>query len=229
MPNWCSTALAFYVRTEDKEGLEQLKTLQNALKTRLNAPDPEPLESGNWIGRLLMEHGGVKQEELPSSRGFLSFVAETLEANGDLTFLRADSEDAWSPKIKLWEALLKLDQFNRIGLMIIAEESGMCLYVTTDADGRFFPEKFKLDYWLKDKSTGEMKGDIEYFDSEASFLNAAEELLEIQADSVEDLEKKLREIDLDTDEGECFAAFAFSVYEPIRPAIESTIQEETAQ
>lgn len=229
MPNWCSTALAFYVRTEDTEGLQQLKKLQEALKTRLNAPDRKPLESGNWIGRLLIEHGGVTKDELPSSRGFLAYVADDLEQNGDLIFLRADSNDAWSPKLDLWEALLKLEKFNRIGLMIIAEEPGMCLHVTTDADGIVFPEKFKLDYWLKDKSTGEMSGDIEYFSSEAEFLNASEELLGIQAESIEELERKLRDTELDTEEGECFAAYAFSVYEPIRPAIETTVQEETSQ
>lgn len=159
MPNWCYTQIAFF--STDEKGLLKFK------KDILTALDSLPIiekEAKNWQGRISRYFNSSACGE----RGFIIHTSEisTTYYNGlEQYYFYLDQEDAWGPHTDMWSELLyELD--NNIDFVFRAEECGNEVYINSDVEGAFFPERYCVD---NDKES-------EYFEDENSLLNYLEKL-----------------------------------------------------
>jgi hypothetical protein len=153
MPNWCATTVVFY---GEQANLEQLWADWNeALK------DNSVKSDIGWLGKLLVYKG----EEYKNiyCRGFLADVPHLEQ--GRLTVY---SNDAWAPMFNFYNWVAECYQ---VEYVLIAEEPGCQVYINTDVEGKYFPERYFLDaYIIKDcKKMDELLtvlselSDIKYF------------------------------------------------------------------
>lgn len=145
MANWCSTS---YVIEGDKEILETIK----------RAFDNHPVKeksSENWEGNILAALG-INCEK-SSIRGFVDYYSDI----DDETFHFA-CEEAWC---RTDFAELLLSKFPSISIYWMAEEPGCEIYMTNDAYGTYFPERYYVEVQINSN------GDSEYFEEEQDAYN----------------------------------------------------------
>ena len=133
MPNWCSNSIAFY---QEDGGDAVLEAFYTDIERYLNYINPETSEHSSWVGNWL-EASKINAENL-CTRGFFT----NIELNGD--HVRVDMESAWAPLPEVWDLMAE-----RYGLayVYIAEECGCEVYVNTDTEGRFFTDRYILNYF----------------------------------------------------------------------------------
>jgi hypothetical protein len=102
-----------------------------------------------------------------------------------------DENDAWSPKLDLWDEIMTLPEYNKLSYVARAEESGCEVFVNTDDSGTIFPELYILDYSVKVPSEGKWMDDYVYFESIADLLSECKKLFGVYGKSFEDLQRKL--------------------------------------
>jgi len=124
MPNWCSNSIAFY----QEDGSVALLQAFYA--------DVQKYEDGEWVACMLKAHG-VNTDEM-YTRGFFQLC----ELNSD--HVRIDMETAWGPLSEVWTAMA--ERYN-LSYVYASEECGMSVYVNTDTEGRFFTDRYILDYF----------------------------------------------------------------------------------
>ncbi len=152
MPNWCSTEITFY--SKEKKSVEKLEQLLNELKN-----NPSRLENGFgslWLGNVLDAHG-IKWEDF-HCRGSIVNLGDVEPDFDRLWTLRISQEDAWAPNVDMWEAIL--EQYDDLHFAYSAFEPEMGLYMTSDEEGRFYPERFIVDAYLEKPD-----GCIDYYES----------------------------------------------------------------
>jgi len=104
--------------------------------------------NGVWYIRRLFDYFGHSDEHYPCGRTFVEDV-DVREKDGQV---RLRVTFAWSPEPEhVWEAFLDLGEFQEaVDFEYIAEECGNGIYINTDTDGRFFPERYCLEYNFED-------------------------------------------------------------------------------
>ena len=131
MPNWCSTA---YTLVGDKGELDALYKTMSELEQR-NQP-VEPFKFGNtWLGNLV--------EALGEDTNTVYCRGEWHDLdyhNGAITF---NTDTAWSPCNGVWD--LVRCRYPSIDYYYLAEECGNGLYLTNDADGLHYPERYLVE------------------------------------------------------------------------------------
>lgn len=130
MPNWCLTS---HVVTGDEK---QVCDLYNKMKS-LEERNESLVKNGfgkTWLGNLIALLGG--DWETTYCRG----EWQNLQKDCDDGALRFDTMSAWGePDATI--AFLR-QQYPNLDFYFLAEEPGCEYYVTNDADGKHFPERY---------------------------------------------------------------------------------------
>ena len=133
MPNWCSNKIAFY---SDENSFILLEAFHSDLQKYLDYKDPKTGENSDWVGNWL-ESNKVDTESV-HCRGFLQ-SCELYD-----TFVRVDMETAWCPTTEIWDIIAEKYSLSYV---YVSEESGNEVYVNSDAENRFFSERYILNYF----------------------------------------------------------------------------------
>lgn len=136
MPNWCFTKYAL-------EGNEQETKALYELMKELEAKEKPAVPNGfgtTWLGCLVNALGGVWENI--RCRGTWEYIE--LE-NGILNIM---TETAWAPCNECFDFICK--KFQSLRYYYQAEEPGLGLYTTNDADGQFFFDRYLVDIHAPD-------------------------------------------------------------------------------
>jgi len=130
MPNWCN---AHYVFEGELSELADLHQKLTGLTERAESLVENEF-SKNWLGNVAELFG--KNWEDTDCRGTFSSI--------DLSDgrIRLSTETAWADCSSLWD--LVCSRYKTIRYYFLAEEGGCCYYVTNDAEGKYFPERYNL-------------------------------------------------------------------------------------
>ena len=136
MPNWCCTKYAFYTNDGDKgELLRFYKNLSDIIL--IPSEIKNDFEPG-WLGKVAIRHG--LDHEKTSCRGTINYL-ENYDPKDN--FFTLESETAWIPADELWEAVIA--RYKGISFVYLAEEPGMEIFINTDSNGTYFPEKYLVE------------------------------------------------------------------------------------
>lgn len=141
MPNWCFTT--YVIEGEQKD----LQCINKAICDVLDGKVPiQEKSSQSWEGNILhalrIPTENKNGNQYGHLRGFISVHPDL----GD-GILRFDAEEAWGPTI--FGEMLRV-RFKDINVYWRAEESGCETFLTNDAEGRHFPDKFYVDTCIND-------------------------------------------------------------------------------
>jgi hypothetical protein len=187
MANWASNSIAFY---QEDGG--------NALLQAFYADVQKYVESGDdWVGHML-ESNRVNTDEM-YTRGFFQCCV----LNSD--HVRVDMETAWGPLPEVWD---KMAEKYGLAYVYISEECGMSVYVNTDVSGRFFCDRYLLDYFVVEdlglspymltkygERLRELSGETTYYEDFDDVLNDFKSL-GFRGDNLEDLNEYLGKFNL---------------------------------
>ena len=136
MANLCINSIVFY--SSDREALSVLRIYIIGTMA--------PFGSGE-VRDLLIKLGYQKREaeELAQARNSIVHCNEVEKLDDGAYYLMFQTESAWVPHVEPFEHLLKTRYANRIKMVYCSEECGMEVYVNTDVQGIFFPERFLVD------------------------------------------------------------------------------------
>lgn len=132
MANECSTKYMFFGDTEHIADLqEKILKVQETKETSLHT---------------LAELYAVNLSDIPC-RGHISYMDMW---NNDGTALMLETITAWNPQTELFDAVihkhyLDANENRLIDFVYIAEEPGFNIYINTDTEGEFFPDRFYID------------------------------------------------------------------------------------
>lgn len=138
MPNWCSNVFAIYPKNDSDLGKAQLKRLFAQLRKVTQIDYPEGAKNHNWYGLLSVMMG--KDEADICARGTIEYT----QWCGDHILM--GTETAWEPQDDVVRDMLDCKECSELAVVLFAEEGGSEIYINTDDTGRFFPEKYVLDY-----------------------------------------------------------------------------------
>jgi hypothetical protein len=195
MPNWCSNSIAFYHEDND---VCLLEAFFMDVEKYVNYIDPETNRHCDWVGNFL-KSSKIDPESV-YSRGFF----QNCELNSD--HVRVDMETAWGPLPEVWD--LMAEKYT-LSYVYISEECGCAVYVNTDVEGRFFSDRYILDYFSVDdlqlppniiekygKRLRELEGETTYYDNFDNVLNDFKQL-GFYGDNIKDLNKYLEQFNIE--------------------------------
>ena len=127
MPNWCNNFITFW-SDGTPEGNSALIDLHNKMNQVYNLMRQICPENGDLWEVYLAKYGyGV--EISCYQRGYIYWVSDIV-GNGEEFSIECN--DAWSPNIQFWQALLCYFYQNRVSFTFQASEPGMQIYETND-------------------------------------------------------------------------------------------------
>lgn len=185
MPNWCNTA---YTVVGDEKDLDALHKTMRELETRKEPSVPNGFGT-SWLGCLVDALGDDwNKVHCRGEWGGLEYEG------GELTFY---TMTAWCPCNEVWE--LVREKFPSISYYYMAEESGCNVYLTNDANGIYYPERYYVELCT-------VKGEYcsEYFQSMAEACSYIRENTgcEVATDAeIEELNDKMNE---ENEEAYCY-------------------------
>lgn len=191
MANWCDTHIVFY-----SDNTEQLSDFYNKLRV---------IES-NGLARIA-DSFGIDRDTIPC-RGAIYYTSE-IEKDGKRFYI--DQEDAWLPKIKVWQEILKKN-YPEINLVFRAEEPGCEVFINSDIDGDYISEEYYLDYCLPDTDYV-----TEFFDDKSSLILYGKKLFDDDSIyTVSDIRLRAKAIIENSDDAD---DYFFSLYKYSKEAI----------
>ena len=178
MPNWCNNYIAIYRDDDTQKSKGQLRELYLKLRALLdddNSTINKELKAKdidkNWYGNILVLYG--KNDEDIAYRGTIEEVVWEGAIDEDGGWIRIQTETAWDPQIEIIKSLID-DYCPNLTFEYVAEEPGCEIYVNTDVSGRFFLERYVINY---DFNAISGYSDDEYLKDETEFLNSAKDIL----------------------------------------------------
>lgn len=182
MANWCYNYIAIYRRDLKGESLRQIQDLYVKLKSFGTAGsilgEPKKDSEGNyasqnWYGNLLMMCGVPEKDvECRGSIQDIQWRDDKLEDGG---WIEIETETAWSPQVEDVVGKMLEDYYPDLDYEFIAEEPGCEIYINTDISGRFFVDRYKIDYDISEIAPPYC--DTEYFDNDEDFLDRVKEIM----------------------------------------------------
>jgi hypothetical protein len=103
-------------------------------------PEINNTDDPGWLGNVALAHG-LDYEKLPC-RGSIGKLGEYED---EYNFFMLESETEWCPTEQLWTAVVA--QYNGVSFFYIAEEAGADIFVNTDIEGIYLPERYLLEIW----------------------------------------------------------------------------------
>lgn len=166
MANWCSNVFAIYSKNDSDLGKAQLKRLFAQLRKVTQIDYPDGADKHDWYGLLAVMRG--RAEEDIYAQGFI----DGIQWYDD--HISMQTETAWEPQDDVVKDMLDCKECSELAFVLLAEEGGNEIYINTDAAGRFFSERYVLDYDLTDATglvgEGRVGGDREYYSTPESLL-----------------------------------------------------------
>lgn len=137
MVNWCTTA---YVIEGNAKELESLYKAMTEVKMGKNPNVEDPFGS---VGLLCLVKSLNGDRSKMDCRGYW----KNLEINGDT--LKVTTLTAWKPSNKILDFIC--EKFPSLGYYYRAEESGKLIYETNDRNGKYFPEKYRVEIFTPEE------------------------------------------------------------------------------
>ena len=170
MANWASTSY----RIEGSE--RDLKKVYDVIDNFVTGKSKPVLEdaSKEWEGNIVKALG-ASDEQLKESylRGFI----EEYELDGDV--IRINAEEAWGAT-DFRHILGNL--MPELTIYYIVEEAGCDVFATNDIDGKYFPEQYLVDAYVKDADY------YEYFETKGQMKDFVSSLIGKEDFTDEDIE-----------------------------------------
>lgn len=170
MANWASTSY----RIEGSES--DLKKVYDVIDNFVTGKSKPVLEdaSKEWEGNIVKALG-ASDEQLKESylRGFI----EEYELDGDV--IRINAEEAWGAT-DFRHILGNL--MPELTIYYIVEEAGCDVFATNDIDGKYFPEQYLVDAYVKDADF------YEYFEAKGQMKDFVSSLIGKEDFTDEDIE-----------------------------------------
>ena len=170
MANWASTSY----RIEGSES--DLKKVYNVIDNFVSGKSKPVLEdaSTEWEGNIVKALG-ASDEQL--KRSYLRGFIEEYELDGDVISINA--EEAWGAT-DFRHILGKL--MPELTIYYIVEEAGCDVFATNDIDGKYFPEQYLVDAYVKDADF------YEYFETKGQMKDFVSSLIGKEDFTDEDIE-----------------------------------------
>lgn len=170
MANWASTSY----RIEGSES--DLKKVYDVIDNFVTGKSKPVLEdaSKEWEGNIVKALG-ASDEQLKESylRGFI----EEYELDGDI--IRINAEEAWGAT-DFRHILGNL--IPELTIYYIVEEAGCDVFATNDIDGKYFPEQYLVDAYVKDADY------YEYFETKGQMKDFVSSVIGKEDFTDEDIE-----------------------------------------
>ena len=132
MPNWCYTS---YVIDGKRKEVQSLFSKMNNLERRKKSL----VDNGfgkTWLGNLVTKLGADWQKVY--CRGSWS----DLDWNGSI--LRFNTETAWGPMTEVFKFIKTI--YPSLEIYYMAEEDGNGVYCSNDVEGRYFRDRYRIEY-----------------------------------------------------------------------------------
>ena len=167
MANWCYTS---YVIDGKRKEVQSLFSKMNNLENR-----KKPLVGNDfgktWLGCLVTKLGGDWHEVY--CRGSWS------DLNWNGAILRFNTETAWGPMDEVFRFIKK--QYPSLEIYYMAEEDGNGVFITNDTEGRYFRDRYRIEYDC----------DYEYFTTIEGVCNYVTGIIEKEVKTREKLEESI--------------------------------------
>ena len=170
MANWASTS---YRIEGSKSDLERVfGVIDDFIKGRVASTREDA--TADWEGNIVKALGAM-DEEIDNNylRGFI----QDYELDGDT--IRIETEEAWGAT-DFRHVLGKL--MPNLTIYYIVEEAGYDVFATNDTDGKYYPERYLVDAYVKDVDY------YEYFETDKQMKSFVSSLLEKKDFTEEDIE-----------------------------------------
>ena len=137
MVNWCTTA---YVIEGDAKELESLYEAMTEIKMGKNTNVEDPFGT---VGLLCLVKDLNGDRNKMDCRGYW----KNLEINGDT--LKVTTLTAWKPSNKILDFIC--EKYPSFDYYYRAEEPGKLIYETNDRNGKYFPEKYRVEIFTREE------------------------------------------------------------------------------
>lgn len=139
MANECETSIVFY--NENKDMIKDL--WQNITEFCRDNHDCTIYK--------FMQKMGYSQNDLYRSdkRGVITYCDSFVMYKDNIAYFKIKTVSAWLPQVDEFYKLIDEKYDRRISIVFKAEEMGCGVYYNTDVEGRFFKDRYKIDYCLK--------------------------------------------------------------------------------
>lgn len=135
MANYCSNSIVFY--SKDKSRLSVfLRKMSAAFTTR---------DSHFYNLMVLHGYGNREISAVIDKRDFFTSCDTKLSVKEDTYSFRLDTETAWEPHMEVFRKVLQEKYGNVIRMVYLAEECGCGIFINSDTEGKFLPERFMVD------------------------------------------------------------------------------------
>ena len=148
MPNWCYSS---YVIEGKRKEVQSLFSKMNNLANR-KKPLVDNTFGKRWLGCLVTKLGGDWQEIY--CRGSWS----DLDWNGAI--LRFNTETAWGPMTEVFKFIKSI--YPSLEIYYMAEEDGNGVFITNDVEGRYFRDRYRIEFDCDYESFTSIEGVLGY-------------------------------------------------------------------
>lgn len=161
MANYASTCLAFYGNDVNK-----LEHLRKMMEETFNKEDCYSIRN------FVLKYGYTKEEAYEFTDGRDTFVHIDDEASKDEQgyYFTIQTESAWNPNVGVFTKVIADHYKDEINFVYCSEEPGFAIYVNSDTTGRFYEDRYHLDYCINGN-----KYVMEYYASFEDVLKALKE------------------------------------------------------
>lgn len=139
MANECETSIVFY--SEHKEMIKNLwRNIMDFCKDNHDCT----------IYKFMREIGYSKDDlHKFDERGAITDCDSSVTYEDNVAYFKIETVSAWMPQVDEFYKLIDEKYDREISLVFEAEEMGCGIYYNTDIEGRFFKDRYKIDYYLK--------------------------------------------------------------------------------
>lgn len=191
MANECETSIVFY-----SEQKEKICNLWQNITDFCN---------GNHdctIYKFMQKMGYFKDELYRfDERGAITCCDSSVIYKDNIAYFKIETVSAWMPQVDEFYKLIDEKYDRNIFIVFEAEEFGCGLYYNTDIEGRFFKDRYKVDYHLN-------KDTIKYFERFSDVIGYLKKIFpkaEVSIfDDIDIIEEKVQAAYNMAEKDECF-------------------------
>lgn len=82
-------------------------------------------------------------------RGAITYCDSSVTHKDDIAYFKIETISAWMPQVDEFYKLIDEKYARKISIVFEAEEMGCGIFYNTDIEGRFFKDRYKIDYHIK--------------------------------------------------------------------------------
>ena len=139
MANQCDTSIVFYC-----ENKRMIKDLWR------NITDFCSDNHDCTIYKFMRKMGYSKNDlHIFDERGAITYCDSSVTHKDSIAYFKIETVSAWMPRVDEFYKLVDEHYDREISIVFEAEEFGCGLYYNTDIEGRFFKDRYKVDYHFK--------------------------------------------------------------------------------